>query len=149
VHLLRCLSLVLVSLCLSGCAGNWLVGEWELDRDRTLEEMGAAEAKESEAEDAGAGLLEGIVGGLQKGFSRVMLARFEGTEIHFTKTEIRRVRNGTGEAQTYRIIERPDPDTFLVKYADGDIATWNRVEDGVRLKLPGEADHWVYFQPAE
>lgn len=132
-------------LLLSSCTGNWLVGKWELDRERTIEAMQQPVEADPNA-GAGGNLLKDIVGGLQKGLSRVLLTQFEGVQLEFTATETRRVRNGVGEAQGYEIIEKPSPDTYLVKTDDGSIVTWAKVPGGIRLKLGGEADTWVYFQ---
>lgn len=133
--------LLAFSLLLSGCGGNWLVGKWTLDKERTVQELGRTEAPE------GDGLLKDLVGGLQKGISRVMLSQFDGVELEFTQNELRRLRNGVGEAQSYEIIERPSRDTYVVQYEDGEIATWSRVEGGIRMKLPGETERWVWFEP--
>lgn len=110
--------------------------------------MEQAAAPDSEA-GPGGNLLKDIVGGLQKGLSRVLLTQFEGVQLEFTATEARRVRNGVGEAQGYEIIEKPSPNTYLVKTDDGSIVTWTKTPGGVRLKLGGEADTWVYFKPVE
>ncbi len=141
--------LLLVGTCfvLSGCGGNWLVGKWTLDKERTIEAMG--QETTASQNEPGKGLLKDIVGGLQKGLSRVLLSQLEGTSIEFTNAEIRRISEGSGDAQDYEIIEKPDPDTYLVKYADGEIVTWSRVEGGIRLKMGGEPGAWIYFQPEQ
>ncbi|MCG8600802.1 MAG: hypothetical protein MI807_11715 [Verrucomicrobiales bacterium] len=135
---------------LTGCGSNWLVGKWTIDKERTLAEISSEE--DAESTDGGGGLLKDIVSGLQKGFSRVILAQFEGVEVEFTKTEMRRMQEGMGEAQEYEIIDQPDPSTYTVKYADGDIVTWRKSDTGIRLKLAGEKGQkgmWVYFRPVE
>jgi hypothetical protein len=139
--------LVLSAFFLTGCGGNWLVGKWTLDRDRTVEAM-TPDAEVDPGSEKDKGILKDIFGGLQKGLSRVLLSQLEGTVIEFTSTEVRRTREGIGSAQAYEIIEKPDADTYLVKYDDGEINTWNRIEDGIRMKL-GEGDLWVYFRPVE
>lgn len=135
-------------LLLSSCTGNWLVGKWELDKERTISAMEQAETPDPNT-GTGGNLLKDIVGGLQKGFSRVLLTQFESVQLEFTPTEARRTRNGVGEAQGYEIIEKPSPDTYLVKTDDGTIVTWGKTSGGVRLKLGDEADNWVYFKPVE
>lgn len=141
-HILR-LSLILASsLFLTGCGGNWIVGKWTLDRELTLSRI---TAPKQPGDTPGEGFLKELVTGLQKGVSRILLTQFEGVEIEFTATEIRRVRNGVGEAKGYKIIERPDSATLVVQYADGEIVTWNKVESGVRMKLPGDVEQWIYF----
>lgn len=141
----RSAALISITLLLSGCGGNWLVGKWSLDQERTLQAI----TSEPVAEGNGKGLLKDIVTGLQKGISRVMLAQFEGVTLEFTPTELRRTRNGVGEARTYEIIEKPESGTYVVKYEDGEIVTWKKVDGGISMKLTGEAEHWIYFAPAE
>ena len=139
------LSLVLASaFLLSGCGGSWFIGKWTLDRELTLSKISApAEPGGSPGE----GFLKDLVTGMQKGVSRLLLTQFEGVEIEFTPTELRRIRNGVGEAITYKVIERPDRVTVVIQYEDGEIVTWNQVETGVRMKLPGALEQWVYFRP--
>ena len=139
------LSLVLASaFLLSGCGWSWFIGKWTLDRELTLSKISApAEPGGSPGE----GFLKDLVTGMQKGVSRLLLTQFEGVEIEFTPTELRRIRNGIGEAITYKVIERPDRATVVIQYEDGEIVTWNQVETGVRMKLPGALEQWVYFRP--
>ncbi len=142
-HALRLSLIIASSLFLSGCGGNWIVGKWTLDRELTLSMISAQKEPGTNASE---GFLKELVTGLQKGVSRILLTQFEGVEIEFTSTEIRRVRNGVGEAEGYMIIERPDSATAVVEYEDGEIVTWNKVESGVRMKLPGDHEQWVYFR---
>lgn len=141
--------LILVAFSFSGCTGNWLVGKWSFDKDRTLAEVEQPATESPNAAPGEGGLLKDIVGGLQKGLSKVLFSQFDGVQFEFTSSEIRRTKNGMGEAQGYEIIEKPTPDTYLVKTDDGTIVTWGKVDGGVRLKLSGDAGNWVYFRPAE
>lgn len=139
---LRFSLLLAAAFLLSGCGGNWLIGKWTLDRELTLAKISPAEPVAT----AGEGFLKELVTGLQKGVSRLLLTQFEGVEIEFTPTEIRRVRNGIGEAAGYEVIERPDRATAVIQSEGGEIVTWNKVETGVRMKLPGDVEQWVYFR---
>jgi len=132
-------------MLLSGCGGNWLVGKWTLDQERTLETITAETSETGE----GKGLFKDLVVGLQKGISRVMLAQFEGVTLEFTSKELRTIRNGVGEAKTYEIIEKPAVDNYVVQYEDGEIVTWIKVEEGIAMKLTGDAEHWIYFAPVK
>lgn len=129
---------------LSGCGRSWLIGKWTFDRETTIAQLSAGEDKPEGS--PGEGFLKEIVTGLQKGVSRLLLTQFEGVEVEFTATEMRRMRNGTGEAVAYEVIERPESGTLVLKYADGEIVTWSRAETGVRMRLPGEEEHWIYFK---
>ncbi len=135
-----------LALVLTGCGRHWLVGRWTLDRETTVANLSAGAA---EATTPGEGFLKEVVAGVQKGVSRLLLTPFEGVEIEFTATEMRRTRNGSGSFMAYEIVERPASGTVVVKYADGEIATWSRTETGVRMRLPGGEERWVYFRAAE
>lgn len=132
------------TLFLTGCGSNWHLGKWTLDRELTLSMISATQ---DPAKNPGEGFLKDIVSGVQKGLSRMLLTQFEGAEIEFTATEMRRTRNGVGEAKGYRVIERPDSSTAVLQFDDGEIVTWCKVSTGVRMKLPGDVEQWVYFKP--
>ena len=142
--ILRLALLSTVSLLLTGCGGNFLIGKWTLDRETTIANLTAADGRPPA--NPGEGFLKELVTGLQKGVSRLLLTQFEGVEVEFTATEMRRIRNGAGEATAYEIIERPEAGRVVVKYADGEIITWSRAETGIRMRLPGEEEQWIYFK---
>ena len=142
--ILRPALLAALAFSLSGCGRNWLVGKWTLDRETTIANLTAD--RDAASGTPGEGFLKEFVAGLQKGVSHLLLARFEGVEVEFTATEMRRIRHGTGEAIGYEMIERPEPGRVVLRYADGEIATWSRAETGVRMRLPGEEEHWIYFR---
>lgn len=142
----RLVLLASLALFLTGCGGgtSWLQGKWTLDRETTLAQLAGDEGKP--AANPGEGFLKDLVTGLQKGVSRLLLTQYEGVEIEFTATEMRRIRNGAGAAVTYEVIERPEPGRAVLKYADGEIVTWGRTETGVRMRLPGDEEQWVHFK---
>lgn len=142
----RLLLLLLVSVFLGGCGRGWLVGKWVVDREATLQQFSAA--AEAPSESVGENFLKEIAAGLRKGASHLILAQFEGLQLEFTPTELRRTRQGVGEAMAYEVIERPADGRLVLRYADGEIVTWSRSPGGIRMRLPGEEDHWIYFQPA-
>jgi hypothetical protein len=139
------LALVL-SLLLSGCGRHWLVGKWTLDREATV--AGLSDDP-SPARNAGEGFLKEVAAGLQKGVATLLLAGFEGVEIEFTPTERRRHRQGGGDFEGYRIIERPAPDRVVLQFDGGQAETWAKAGGGIRLKLPGEEERWVVFRRVE
>ena len=147
---LRLVLLVSFAGVFSGCTGgNFLIGKWTFDSDKTLEAIQSATTPEPDPENPAGGILKGIVGGLQKGLSMVVVSQMEGLDIEFTREEIRRVRKGAGESQGYEIIEKVSPDRDLVKYDDGEIVSWQRTETGIKMLLASEEEIWVYFQPVE
>lgn len=142
--LLRIALLALLATTLSGCGRSFLIGKWTLDRETTIANLTAGQ--DQPAANPGEGFLKELVTGLQKGVSRLLLTQFEGVEVEFTATEMRRMRNGTGEAVAYEVIEKPAAGTVVLKFADGEIVTWSRADTGIRMRLPGEEEHWIYFK---
>ena len=101
---LRLVLLVSFAGVFSGCTGgNFLIGKWTFDSDKTLEAIQSATTPEPDPENPAGGILKGIVGGLQKGLSMVVVSQMEGLDIEFTREEIRRVRKGAGESQGCRL----------------------------------------------
>ncbi len=142
--LLQFVALIALSLTLTSCGKDWLVGKWEFDKERTLEEM--TPPKEPEQEQ---GLLSGVMSGLQKGLSQLLFTQLSDVTMEFTGKEMRRTKDGSGEAIGYKVIEEPDPDTRMIQYDDGDIITVERVEGGIRTLMSGEHKVWVYFKAVE
>lgn len=139
--ILQFAALITLSLTLSGCGKDWLIGKWEFDKERTLDAMTPPEDPETN------NLLSGVVSGLQRGLSQLLFTQFDGVTIEYTKNEMRRTKNGVGEAIGYKVIEEVDEKTRVIQYDDGDIVTVQRVEDGLKSLMKGEHKVWVYFKP--
>lgn len=141
----RLLFLSSLAFGLSACGNLSIEGKWTLDKESTL----ASIQNQAPAPGQGGGLLKEVFSDIKKGLSRVLLAPFEGTEYHITSTEVRTIRNGVGIARPYEVIERPDSDSIVIRYDNGEISTWSRAEGGLKLKLPGNEGSWVYFKPVK
>jgi|TARA_B110000305_G_C19398162_1_gene618628 hypothetical protein len=140
-----CASLAILALSLTGCGGDWIVGKWIFDKETTMAQV---QAKAPVQEEEEGGLLKDMISGLQKGISQVVLTQFDGITLEFTSTEMRRVKDGSGVAQTYKVIEKPSPDERVIQYADDEINTLIRTETGMKTQVPGSEDLWMYFKPA-
>ncbi len=142
--LLQFAALIALSLILTGCGKDWIVGKWEFDKERTLEAMTPPKDPQQ-----GQGLLSEVVSGLQKGLSQLLFTQFNGVIIEYTGDEMRRTKDGAGEAIGYKVIEKPNADRRMIQYADGDIVTIERVEGGIRTLRSGDDKVWVYFRAVE
>ena len=142
--LLQIAALIALSLILTGCGKEWLVGDWEFDKERTLEAMTPPKDPQQDQ-----GLLSEVVSGLQKGFSQLLFIQFNGVIIEYTGKEMRRTKDGAGEAIGYKVIEKPNADRRMIQYDDGDIVTIERVEGGIRMLMSGDDKIWVYFRTVE
>ena len=145
LRLLSCALLAIVTFGLTGCGGDWMVGKWDFDKEMTLAQVEAKSPVQGQEEG---GLLKNVISGLQKGISQVVLTQFEGFTLEFTSTEMRRIKEGSGVAQSYKVIEKPSPDKRVIQYADGEINTLIRTETGIKTQVPGNEDLWLYFKPA-
>jgi hypothetical protein len=139
--ILQLTALITLSLTLTGCGKDWLIGKWEFDKGRTLDAMTPPEDPETN------NLLSGVVSGLQRGLSQLLFTQLDGVTIEYTKKEMRRTKNGVGEAIGYKVIEEVDEETRVIQYDDGDIVTVQRVENGLKSLMMGEHKVWVYFKP--
>ncbi len=122
------------------------MGKWVVDREATVAQFSAG--TDASSETVGEGFLKELAAGLRKGASHLILAQFEGLELEFTATEMRRTRQGVGGAVGYQVIERPEAGRLVLQYDDGEIATWSRSDGGIRMRLPGEEEHWIHFKAA-
>jgi hypothetical protein len=140
------LSLLLLVLLLSGCSrDSGLLGKWTFDRQYTEAQL----SKEPEGEPK-EGLLEGMKQGLAAMLIPTLIEKLDGAALTITKKEmIVTTKQGTGTAEGYEIIERPDPNTWRVKTAGGKVETYTR--EGERLSSPASGDvHFkAYFRRAE
>jgi len=141
-HAVLFLTVLSLVLFLSGCTGQWLEGTWEVDREATMEAFGGTR---SESEQPG-GFLGDVIGGVQKGVSRILVNQMEDTTIEITATEVRMTRGGTRISHTYEVVEYPSAGTVLLRYADGEEVTWNRTSAGIRRRLTPEGDIWIHYR---
>ena len=126
---------------MTGCGKDWLIGKWEFDKARTLEAMTAPEDSKTK------NLLSGVVTGLHKGLSQLLFTQLDGVTVEYTKKEMRRTKNGVGEAIGYKVIEEADEKTRIIQYDDGTIVTVQQVDNGLKSLMMGEHKVWIYFKP--
>ncbi len=140
-----------ISLIFSGCSGgNWLVGNWELDKDKTMAafaiQSGAPEVSEDEPKNELGKLVGGILKSVGKGITGALLDQFANSKVEFTRSEIRITKHGEGKAVPYKIIERPDSGTLVIQLEDGTITSWHRDGEFIKQALNGDDAVWLYFR---
>ncbi len=123
---LTCLYLALTVLTLfSGCSKkqdtNWLIGEWEFDRDMTAANLPSESKTTKEA------LL----------IKQLMAQADKGT-ISFTSTQVTFTTPSDTGTSGYSILEEPDDDILVIKTADGQVTTFT--QSGEFLILPSNVD---------
>lgn len=142
-----------LSIILSGCSGsNWLVGKWELDKDKTMKTF-AGQSESAKAEEGDKSDFTSKVGGffksVGKGLTGALLDEFAYSSIEFTRSEVRMMNKGKGEAVAYEIIERPASGVLVIKLANGEIVTWHREGEYIKQPAYGEDSAWLYFKRGE
>jgi hypothetical protein len=131
--------LLLLVLALSGCSrDSRLLGKWTFDREYT-----EAQLQKQPDEKPKEGMLEGMKQGLVAMLIPTLIEKLDGATLTITGKEmIITTKEGTGKAETYEVIERPDANTWRVKTADGKVETYTR--EGERLTSPTSGD--VHFK---
>jgi len=138
-------ALLWVSLSLlPGClpTGHWLEGEWEFDEATTR--TANNEIQEGDSSPV-SGKLKRLLGGAVEEF---MTGSLEGATIEFTGTEMRTFQGDTGKAVSYKIIEKPNPNTVVIQKEGGQIITYHRDGRHIWFKPTDELDLRIYLKPA-
>ncbi len=142
-----------LSIILSGCSGsNWLVGKWQLDKDKTMKtftgQTESAQSGDDEKNDF-TDKVGGFFKSVGKGLTGALLDEFAYSSIEFTRSEVRMMNKGKGEAVVYEIIERPASGVLVIKLADGEIVTWHREGEYIKQAAYGKDSAWLYFKREE
>ena len=117
-----------------GCSNkeevNWLIGEWNFDRNMTLDNL-PPEAKT----EIGSRLVELMVNQAEGGTLRITA-----TEATFTAP------NGTGKSSSYSILQRPDDNTLVIKADGGQVITFTRSGEFIAMPSTGDVKFKSYFK---
>ncbi len=80
----------------------------------------------------------------------MLIAQLDGAVLTINAKEmIFMTKDGTGKANDYEVLERPDDHTWRVKGADGKIETYTREGDQLALTITGGLQMKVYFKRAD
>ncbi len=141
------LLLVVVTL-LAGCnsPGRWLRGKWVVDLDYTREQLQQAEARPVAKPEGLGGVLENLAHDIA---APLVMRTLGKVQITFTETEIVTTVEGNGKATPYEIVETPDRNTVILKKADGEVQTFERVGERIRTTMSGAVPLVVYLKRAE
>src|SRR5262249_40175185 len=112
MHLKSTFLCLVLAAGLSGCGqDSRLLGEWVFDRPYT-----EAQLSQKPEEKPKEGAIEGLKQGLVAMLVPTLIEKLDGATLTITKKEmIITTKDGTGKAEAYEIIERPDADTWRVK----------------------------------
>lgn len=142
--LLRCLLLLpLLVVAVAGCdRDRGLHGQWVFDRayteSRLNQEKSAAPAK---------GILGEMKAGLVAMLVPTLIEKLDGSNLTITKKEmIITTKDGTGKAEGYVIVERPEANVWRVKKPDGTIETYTKEGDRLASATSGDVHFIAYFR---
>ena len=138
---LAAVSFLLLAI-LAGCGkDSRLQGKWTFDREYTTAQL----PKQPEAaKDNG---LLAMKQSLNAMLVPMLLDKLDGSNLTITRKEIiMTTKEGSGQAQTYEVIERPADDTWRVKTSDGKVETYSLENDRLASPTSGDVNFKAYFK---
>ncbi len=127
--------------------GNWLIGSWVLDREKTLEAFTRNNQKETP--------VGGVVGEIAKTAIRnavdSMMIPMENVTLVFTETElVEKTATGySNKPKTYEIVSRPDVNQIKTLDSNDDVRIYHREEPHIWFHLNGNEKFQIYLKPVE
>jgi len=117
-----------------GCSNkeevNWLIGEWNFNREMTLGNL-PPEAKT----EVGSQLVE------------LLVSQREGSTLRITETKATLTApNSVGITFGYSILQRPDDSALVIKADDGQVITFTRSGDFIAMPSAGDLQWTAYFK---
>jgi hypothetical protein len=124
--------------------GNWLIGSWVLDREKTLEAFSLNNQKETPA--------GGVVGELARTAIRnavdSMMKPMENVTLVFTETELVEKASGySNKPKTYEIVARPGVNQIKTLDSNDTVRIYHREEPHIWFHLNGNEKFQVYLKP--
>ena len=134
-----CVTLSALSV-FAGCSkkgDNWLIGKWAFDAEATKANL--------PADNKAAGVPDSVAQELGSKLTTQLLNQINNTKFHITAEKFTVISgDGTEKSHTYKIIERPDANTIVVKSKEP--ATF--IKSGKYLCIPttGAVQFKMYFK---
>ncbi len=78
-----------------------------------------------------------------------IIEKLDGANLTFTrKEEIMTTKQGSGQSQTYEVIERPTAESWRIKTSDGKVETYYREGERLASNSMGDVQVRIYFTRA-
>jgi hypothetical protein len=123
-----------------------LHGKWVFDREYTEAHGSAAPEPIPSAEKNPLGAMKEQLAGM---IVPQLIEKLDGSTMTVTSKEMVFVlKNGTGKAETYAIIDRPAKDHWQVKTSEGKVESYFREGDRLGSPASGDVHLNVYWKPA-
>ncbi len=145
MHRLPALIIFLAVIALAGCGSQsrWLKGKWVVDLDYTQQQLRENPPEKADKSEGLGGMLQNLAHEMA---APLLIKTLSKAEITFTDTEIITTIEGNGKATAYEIVETPDANTVVIKKSDGEVQTFERVDDRMRTTLSGAVPVLVYLK---
>lgn len=140
------MTLIGMALLLGGCSGQsreWWIGEWQVDREFTRQQM-EPETAETE-EGTGRQALEALRG-MAEG---LLLGMLENARVEISPTHVILSAAGLSKAERYEVLDHPRRNEVRVRLEDGSVRTWILTDDRLAMTFSGTGEKPVYFQRIE
>ncbi len=127
----------------AGCSkkgDNWHIGKWAFDAEATKANM--------PADIKATGVPDSVAQELGSKLTTQLMNQMNNVKFHITAEKITvTLGNGTEESHTYKIIERPDANTIVVKSKEP--ATFIRSGKYLCIPTTGDVQFKMYFKPVD
>ena len=140
------------SLLFTGCEkmtflqGNWLIGTWVLDREKTME----AFSRNNQKEVPDGGLAGEIAAAAIKKSVEAMITPLDKARFIFTETEfIEQFAGNSAKPKTYEIVSRPGPNQIKTLDSNKVVNIYHKDGDFIWYYLRGNEQFQIYLKPAQ
>jgi len=137
-----CVTLSALSV-FAGCSkksDNWHIGKWAFDPEATKANL--------PADNKATGVPDSVARQMGSQLTTQLMNQMNNVKFHITAEKFTVISgDGTEESHTYKIIERPDANTIVIK--NKEVATF--IKSGKYLCIPttGAVQFKMYFEPVK
>ncbi len=127
----------------AGCSkkdDNWLIGKWAFDPEATKANL--------PADIKATGVPDSVAQEMGSKLTTQLMNQINNTKLHITAEKITFTSgNGTEESNTYKITERPDANTIVIKSKEP--ATFFKSGKYLCIPTTGDVQFKMYFKPVD
>jgi len=126
-----------------GCSkksGNWLVGKWVFDLEKTRENI----PDDNKAQ----GVPDSVAKKMGEQLTNQLLNQMANSKFHFTAAKVTvTLGNGIQNSSAYKITQRPDANTIVIEAKDGEVSTFTKSGKYICFPTTGAVQFKMYFKP--
>ena len=125
----------------AGCSkknDNWLIGEWAYDAEVTKANL--------PADNKASGVPDNVAQQTGSRITTKLMGQMDSAKLHITAKKVTFISgNGREESHKYKIIERPDANTIVIKSKEA--ATFIKFGEYICVPSTGAVQFNMYFKP--